>query len=656
MRARSLPGEPVEVRLRHFVVGVVLMFACSKAVERLRARATPLVVLEGNGAFGNQAVTTVSAPRTFVVRPAPPATSLQFDRVESIESTCPEFQVSAPGAAGAVVQRICTAFGGGGYGGGGATECVAFEEQDFPFEVRFAPTVELPSSDQCRIIVRLDGGTSRSIPVSGTGVPPALSIDISPRDPIDFFTINAGTTSSARAFTVRNKGTEPLSIAAVTDLAGGVFAVTGTTPTHALAPGAAEVYQLTCTPPTADLFTGSITITSNDPDPADASVLIPLTCQGIDHPLQSTDGAEAQLLVGQSTTIDVALHNLTAGTVTGITAALQDPVLPGLAISQPPATTLGPNGDTTIQLAWTPPTPYKGALGALVLTVDGEAPRVIGIGMARATIADVQSDLPDNEKLDFGRLCIGESRTRPFKMQPGGSDANVFADYTVLGVAAASPFAATLPDGPSLVRVVNPTTAVVEVTAMEMISDGRFDGAITITTDSPSEPTLDVPATVEVLQGGTSVSPPLLDFHDVIVTGFSETKTATFTNCTADTIEVTGILLDGESAADFAIIQIMPDGTEQLPPFTLPRGGEVTIAVQMLPQTSGAKSAQISIDFQEPAKPETSSETVTLLGEGFFKRPDRGSYYRCSTGAPVEAAPIGLVLGFLVLRRRRRRR
>ena len=209
--------------------------------------------------------------------------------------------------------------------------------------------------------------------------------------------------------------------------------------------------------------------------------------------------------------------------------------------------------------------------------------------------------------------------------------------------------------GDPLVKIASPTEVTIDVVARPMISDGKFEGAITVSTDSPSEPSFVVPTIIEVLQGGTTVSPPLLNFRDVIVTGFSETKIATFTNCTAGDIEITGILLDGEAAPDFDIIQIMPNGVEQLPPFTLARNGEIVIAVQMLPRSDGTKEAQISIDFQEPGQATTSSETVALLGEGFFRAPDRDSYYRCSSGSPVHALPLVFVGAWLVVRRRRRR-
>lgn len=627
---------------------VIMVCGCSHREERTRSH-PQLVVLEADGAFGSQAVTTASSPRTFTVRPS--GTGSQFDRVESIESTCPEFQVTAAGLP-AVVERTCVAFEGGGYGGGGEVTCVAYAEQPYTFTVRFAPIVELPSSDQCRIIVRLDGGASKSIPVSGTGIAPPLRVDISPRATVDFFTVNLNTESTPpRTITLRNTGSQALTVSSIASTSNGVFEVAGgSAQPHSIPPGGSELYQVTCTPPTTDAFTGSLTIATNDPDPEDAQVVIPFACQGIDHPIQNKDAPEVVTLVGSARTVTVELVNLSqTEAVTNLAIELQQPALPGLAISQAPATTVAAAGSTTVELTWNPPEPYKGALGGLILSIDGKPPRVIGIAMAHARVADVTSNIPANEKLDFGRVCIGDSKSRVFKMQPGGTDANIFADYAITGATQTGPFTTTVT--PSTVQVSPPSEVEVEVVAMPAISDGTFDGIVTITTDSPNESTYDVPVVVEALQGGTTVFPPLLDFRQVVVTGFSDTKTATFTNCTAGDIEITGIALDGDSAADFDLVEIAP----QLPPFTLPRGGEVTIAIQMLPRSDGTKQAQVGIDYQELGMPTTSEETVALLGEGFVRLPDRDSYYRCSTGTPLHAAPLALVLGFIVLRRRRRR-
>lgn len=647
--------------MRVFILWALAIFACHEAAERLRTgtRSSPLAIVEADTDFGSVPVTTESTPHTFVVRPAPPDDSLQFDRMESVESTCPEFKIGAtPNVPGAIVRRFCKEFGGGGYGGGGDVQCITFDEETYSFDVTFAPTVELPSSDQCRIIVRFDGGLSQSIKVTGTGIAPPLKALFSTRAPIDFFTINQGQTSAASSITVTNDGSQALTVSATSVDTDGVFVITGNQNQHAIAPGATTTYTVACEPTVGDpdntAYAGSLTIQTNDPDPDDASVTFPLACVGVDHPLLPTPDFGISTLVGRPISVTVGLENQTGATVTVNSITLKQPALSGLEITNAP-TSIGPNGNATVQLTWTPDAPIAAMLGAIVVGIAGETDRDIAItgDVAKALLADVKTNVPANETVTFGRLCIGESRPRSIKMQPGDGDEELLAGYSVTGASADGPFTAAVV-APTAVTVNPPSEVTVDITALEMFTDGTLDGTLTVTTDSPTEPTTTVPLTVEILQAGATVSPPLLDFSRVVITGVSSTKTATFTNCTAGTIEVTGVTLDGASAADFDIIQIMPNGVQQLPPFTLPRNGEILIAVQMLPQSSGAKSAEVSIDFQEPNKPDTSVETIALTGEGFVKAPDRDSYYRCSTGSPIQALPLAFVGLFLVLRRRRR--
>jgi uncharacterized protein (TIGR03382 family) len=651
----SPPAIVETVRTLLVILSALALAACSKPAERTRTIDRPLAVLEGSGNFGSVAVTTTSPPRTFVVAPAPPKDSLQFDIIESIESTCPEFKLEAPGAAGAVVRRSCTAFSGGQYGLGELV-CVSFEEVTYSFQVRFAPILELPTSDQCRIIVRFDGGLARSIPVSGIGLAPPLRARFSTTAPIDFFTVNQGVTSGTSSVVITNTGSQELTVSATSTLAGGAFAITGQQAAHKILPGATTTYDVTCTPingdPENQVYNGSLAVTTDAPNAL--LVNFPLKCVGVDHPLSPQPDRDIATLVGKAIPVSVDLQNLTGALVTITSIALKQPAVDGLQLTGAIPTTIGPNATVSVALTWTPTASFASGLGALVVEVPGEEPRDVSIvdGTATALLADVKTDVADGDRLDFGKLCIGESSTKPLRMQPG-DDPMTMAGYGVVAATSATPFSAVV-TSPSAVTIAPATEVIVDVTANPMITDGIIEGTLQVTTDSPTEPMTSVPLYVEVLPAGASVSPPLLNFREVVVTGFSETKTATFSNCTAETIEITGVTLDGDSATDFDIIQIMPNGVEQLPPFSLPRNGEIIIAVQMLPQSNGSKEASVSIDFQETGKPETSNETIALIGEGFFPSPDRDSYYRCSAGSPAHALPL-LVIGlFLVLRRRRR--
>ena len=436
---------------------------------------------------------------------------------------------------GAVVQRTCAAFGGGGYGGGGEVECVAFTEQPFVFSVRFAPVFELPSSAQCRIVVRLDGGASKSIPVSGTGIAAAAAVDISPRTAIDFFTVNLDKTSAANQITVRNSGSEALTLSATTALAGGVFAITGTTAQHPIATRRdrrSSRSRAPRRPPTCSTARSpSVERSGRRPTP---EVSIPFTCQGVDHPIQNLDDGQVLAVVGTSRTVVVTLNNITTDPVQNLTVALQPPVLPGLAITKAPATSLGSLGTTTVELR-------LDAARAL----QGFARRVDPIDRRQASARGQHRDVACADRgCHLGRAGGREARLRS-DVHRRVEDAAV---HHAAGRQRCERVRGLLGDrrlgertlhrdesSPGSCRCRHRPRVEIEVTAMPMISDGVFNGTVTVNTDSPTEATFTVPVIVEVMQGGTTVNPPLLDFREVVVTGFSETKTATFTNCTAAT-------------------------------------------------------------------------------------------------------------------------
>ncbi len=660
--------------VRGLVVAAVCLAACSQSPERVRSRSSQLVALDGNGAFGTVPVTTTSDPHVFTVRPAPPVDSLQFDRIELIESTCPEFVVDAPNAVGAIVRRFCKAFDASTYGGADP-KCIDFGEDSFTFNVRFKPVLELPSSDQCRIIVRLDGGASKSITVSGTGDAPPRRAQFSTTAPINFFTVTQGKTSVASKVIVSNTGSQTLSVNASIVNNDGVFLVNGSVVNGALgsqnlARNASRELAVQCRPdvddPTGTAYKGTLTITTNDPVPARATVVIPIDCTGIQSNVDSQATAtEHKTRVEEATEITILLENVSTAVGSFATFGeieLASSAAAGMEIMSAPTvgTSLQQGNTTQMKLRWTPPAVHVGDLGAVILRIEGEPDRLIGIGTGLAQLADVTSSVPNMEKLDFVKMCIGESKTRTLTMKPAGTDIMVFADYSVNAVASSAPFSADIVDAERVVKVFPPSEVAITVTAEPMDTPGVFESMLTVETDSPTEPTYGVPVAVEVLPKGATVDKTQLDFNTTIVTGFSETETATFRNCTDDEIDITGILLDGDSAPDFDILSIVTKNRdlteiEQNPPFKLPRNGEIEVTVQMLPQSDGVKSAQLSIDFQEPGQPATSNQTVSLSGEAFIRLlpGNRDSYYRCSTGAPLQLAPLGLVLLFVFRRRRR---
>src|SRR5262249_48866906 len=114
-----------------------------------------------------------------------------------------------------------------------------------------------------------------------------LQIDVQPPS-IGFGSVPKLTTSSPAALTVSNAGSAPLTVnsVALTNNPSNAYTLVPTVGTHTLAVGTHESYSITCTPPIAGEFDGTVIVTSNDP--TRPMVPVQLKCAGIDSDLVVT--------------------------------------------------------------------------------------------------------------------------------------------------------------------------------------------------------------------------------------------------------------------------------------------------------------------------------------------------------------------------------
>ena len=138
---------------------------------------------------------------------------------------------------------------------------------------------------------------------------------------------------------------------------------------------------------------------------------------------------------------------------------------------------------------------------------------------------------------------------------------------------------------------------------------------------------------------GGGAGPRRVVFADTSLNQSSEPATVTVANCDAAPLEVRRI----EIAGDFLI--------DSITPFTLPKGQRQTFAVRFAPGSSGRLTGQLRFV--------TDNETYVVALEG--NNPDTAeavSLYACTCGggSAGHAAPLGLVLMWLVVGRRRRAR
>jgi hypothetical protein len=646
------------MRVGHFLVGVAVVVACTKAALQLGSREQLTVAVDGNGAFGEVEIDKSSPPRSFTVRVAG-ATTLEVDEIEAIESTCPDFLVMAPGLPlgdptkdrGPIVSRLCSK---GEYGQFGFA-CTEFEEVTYKFDVVYHPTSLGASSPICKVVVRLKGGSSTSIPVSGTGVLPDFVAIVSP-SAVDFREVTVDRAALA-PIVVSSGGRKNLGIISAGVAGAGFSLVAGNPGSHSIA--TSETYQVQCLPPSENTFTGTFTLATNDTKRP--QIVVPLTCKGIVSSIANISiPPSIETTVGKpAVTIPLPVLNVTALDVTITAATIASPRAAELSITTSigAGIPLAAGASTTLDIAWNPAEPFDGDLGSVTLTVaEDAAPHEFAIATsAQALLALVTSDhmTADMAVVDFKQVCVGPPATATVQMR-AGSTPGVHTSFTIESL--------DLPATQTVFEVDPPANPVVDIGAgADLVITthallGVREATLVVHTDSPTQPTYPIALRVEGLLPGATVSPSELTFQRTIAGGFASSKVGRFLNCFDGPIQILGIALDGTSAADFSITRISPENEpDQLiqPGYMLASGDEIEIEVQMLPQTDGVKAARIVIDYQQPNSSTADAEQISLTGEA-FERLQRDSYYRCSTGSIAQSWPLVAVV-WLVVRRRKRR-
>jgi len=146
------------------------------------------------------------------------------------------------------------------------------------YSVSFTPSLAQPYSGTLAFTANTN---APSVPLSGTGVPPAGSppqVSISPAS-LSFGNQLINTTSAAQSVTVSNTGGSNLVISSAT-ISPSQFVFTGPSSTT-VAPGANVVYNVTFTPTALQLFSGSLALNTNA---TPANYTVPQSGTGVSSP------------------------------------------------------------------------------------------------------------------------------------------------------------------------------------------------------------------------------------------------------------------------------------------------------------------------------------------------------------------------------------
>jgi large repetitive protein len=574
-------------------------------------------------------------------------------------ANCGDFTVSVPTLPFAVF-RHCASGSGTGTAGTNQTKrqwtdtgpqilddadvvmiCDEFVIQNMTVPIAFHPTIG--AQQTCTVSFTGSFGSATAF-LKGTGVAPPFQISVRP-SAIDFRDVKAATSVSIPVDIV-NIGSQDLDI---TDMVladgGGQYTTNGIKTQHKILVGQKDTFNVTCTPPTfqQNAVPGMLTIHSNATNVGGGTVVIPLLCRGIDTALIKTPGqVTMEVRTTETKDFDFTITNMgnqpSDIDQLNVVASGFDVTLLDKGTGLPPgAFSLGVNQSKQLIFRYTSATPQAGDGN---LEIKHDIDKVDNVGL---TFDARETAFGTNEAsiIDFGSLCVGDTDSREvtvFSSKPGG--------FSVTEVSVpAAPFAWTGATGTVSGSGEEPLT----FTARVMVTEpGAKSSLVTVTTDIPGDASHPFTLDVEGLQTGTNASPPQTDYGTVSITDAEiRLNKIAIRNCSDGDLTITNARIEGESAADFQILE--PSSFAQ--PFIVPRRDKLDIGVAMAPKGEpGFRTATLVVEHSADGGQTTAQLDGTATGE-FGSGPE--TYYQCNSGGSGGLF-VGLTVVGLLVRRRRR--
>ncbi|MBK9033895.1 MAG: choice-of-anchor D domain-containing protein [Myxococcales bacterium] len=456
------------------------------------------------------------------------------------------------------------------------------------------------------LTITSDDGVSATdvVTLSCTTVPPTLSVTT----PTNFGTIRVGTPAAVKTITISNAaGAQALTYTAVTSSAGEfpLTCVTHPTCTGTVAAGANATIQVGFVPTAVGARSGSITLTTNDPDPTDATKVIPVAGTGAISTVSAANtlsfstvdiaaagGVTQPLVITNSG--GVSLNLVGSMTITGdpsgnFTFAFGS-CTTGQTCSSLPSVAAG--GNTTITLRCDPATIGLKTGTLNIPTDDPASPKTVSLTCTGAT-PDLQ--IAGTPLADFGNQRINNTSptTRTFTISnPAGTTTSAMT-YTVSPPAQHFSIACS---APGCTGTLNPgATAVTVTVSFRPTVTGPVTGNVNVASSDVSTPSVNIAVSgtgVEPLVALTAPvpsAPPTVGgavtFTDTNVGATSATQTITVQNTGSMTLTITSVT--NSNTADFDLVG--PATT------TIAPAGTASWTVACSPDTQGTRTGTISV-------------------------------------------------------------
>jgi hypothetical protein len=465
--------------------------------------------------------------------------------------------------------------------------------------VRYAPTVA-NVDHAATLTIQTDMGTV-TVALTGRGV--VAQIEITPRDLQPFGNVVVGVaTPPEQSLTITNIGGGDLTLNSVT--LGGAnptsFALVNAPTPGTIAPSTAVTFGVACDPLNAGDLLGTVIIDSNAPGMN--IVEVRLSCTGTVPGITSTPGSLdfGNVRVNADGVGTVTIQNTGAAfTLDGPTYlpttvdvfTLTSPSLPVGVASGNSVTvtfTFNPTDETLAQ-----------AVAFLSLDYGSGVVRELQIPLRGRGVQPHAGVTPT--ALSFGEQRTGTQGQRSVVLRNTGGTTLTLSELTGLE----APFSLLSP--PTLPLTLAPNAEVTLNVAFTPSDTGAASGSLSVTTDDPTNGTIDVALSGTGIAPALAVTPGLqLEFDPQRRLTTSEAQTLTLLNTGTDDLAITAITLGGPGAAAFVV-----DGANA--PTTLVNGVPLALEVSFAPAAADEFTATLTIDSDDPAQPHA---VVNLTGTG----------------------------------------
>jgi hypothetical protein len=492
--------------------------------------------------------------------------------------------------------------------------------------VRFDPTTLGAAGAALRIASSDPDEPSLDVPLTGTGIGPAMSVVPVAHDYGDLLVGESAT----QAIQVRNDGTVDLSVAS-TALVGAdstQFTIDSGGGTFTVAPGDSHAVVVRFAPDSLGAKSSTLRLTSDDPNNSLFDVALSGTGVEPDIAVAPASHDYGAVIVGQSVTQSFELRNdgsadldVTSTTLVGADSTLFTIDSGGGAFTVAP-------GDSHSVVVRFLPDSLGAKSAALRIASDDPGEGTLDVALSGSGVEPDIAVTPAAH--DFGVVFLGQSATQTFQVQNTGTWDLDVTSTTLVG-ADSTAFAIDLGGGSIQLP---PGAAHDLLVRFTPSSAGPKSATLRFVSNDPDQNPLDV-----ALTGSGEVAPepeimvtPASHDYRAILLQSNASQTFQVRNDGTASLDILSTTLVGDDASAFRITS----GDE---PLTLPPGVSHFIVVRFTPALPGSKSATLRISSSDP---DDDPVDIALAGTGVssLSRSGKFSLEEISTGRAARSSTV----------------